>query len=384
VVGQLLHVGVGLHTAAAVGEVRYDLPVRRAVGVHRLGAVGPGVLVGDVGVVSVRHRDGGGGGVGAAVGAERHHTRPGPRCLGRGGGGGGGWGDGLRHRRCRRSGHSLGGGHGLRRRVRHHTGHGDLRPARDLGDSRVGGAGRGGGDDRRPGIRAAQDERDHREEDEGDTSVHGQPFLPSPPPSVQQKSLGSRERLPQSVAAAVNVEDHKPGTSVPEADAVCVTVSAASASANALSVISRVERACPSPLARTTRTPVRAPYSAQGPRRPIHSPSTSLADVRRSSIARIDDRSTRPDGHPLAQSAVWRGVELTGTPRARSPPACVCLARPRLVRGGANAPSVDIGPRGATGSPDACYARRPGRRGSDLAHLTGRPLMPPSVSYSCR
>src|SRR4029077_2407136 len=66
------------------------------------------------------------------------------------------------------------------------------------------------------------------------SSTPGPAMLPSPPP-VQQKLLASREKLPQSVAAAVNVEDHKPGALVPAADAVCVTVSAASA--NTLSVI---------------------------------------------------------------------------------------------------------------------------------------------------
>src|SRR4029077_1766966 len=61
------------------------------------------------------------------------------------------------------------------------------------------------------------------------------PELPSPS-FVQQKLLVSREKLPQSVAVAVYVEDHKPGTAVAAAaDAVCVTVTAASA--NTLSVI---------------------------------------------------------------------------------------------------------------------------------------------------
>ena len=56
------------------------------------------------------------------------------------------------------------------------------------------------------------------------------------PPSVQQKLLVSREKLPQSVCVAVYVEDHNPGALVvPAADAVRVTVSAASA--NTLSVI---------------------------------------------------------------------------------------------------------------------------------------------------
>src|SRR6516164_3317932 len=66
------------------------------------------------------------------------------------------------------------------------------------------------------------------------SSTPGPAWLPSPP-SVQQKLLASREKPPQSVCAAVYVEDHKPGASVVAADAVCATVSAASA--NALSVI---------------------------------------------------------------------------------------------------------------------------------------------------
>src|SRR5215468_7432129 len=66
------------------------------------------------------------------------------------------------------------------------------------------------------------------------SSTPGPARLPSPP-SVQQKLFVSREKLPQSVCAAVNVEDHKPGTLVPAADADCVTLSAASA--NTLSAI---------------------------------------------------------------------------------------------------------------------------------------------------
>src|SRR5262245_29230053 len=60
------------------------------------------------------------------------------------------------------------------------------------------------------------------------------PALPSPP-CVQQKLLVSREKVPQSVCAAVYVEDHKPGKVVLVADAVCVTVTAPTA--NALSPI---------------------------------------------------------------------------------------------------------------------------------------------------
>jgi hypothetical protein len=53
------------------------------------------------------------------------------------------------------------------------------------------------------------------------SSTPGPARLPSPP-SVQQKLLVSREKLPQSVCAAVNAEDHKAGPVVPAADAVCV------------------------------------------------------------------------------------------------------------------------------------------------------------------
>ena len=78
--------------------------------------------------------------------------------------------------------------------------------------------------------------------------------LPSPP-SVQQKLLASREKIPQSVTAAVYVEDHNPGTLVTAADAVRVPVSAASA--NTLSVITmyRTRTSIP-PLVRPARTQI--------------------------------------------------------------------------------------------------------------------------------
>src|SRR5262249_57701353 len=72
------------------------------------------------------------------------------------------------------------------------------------------------------------------------------------PPAVQQKLLVSREKDPQSVGAAVNGEGHKPGTLVSAADAVCVTVSVASA--NTLSVITMCrKRTCIPSLARPAR-----------------------------------------------------------------------------------------------------------------------------------
>src|SRR6516162_9681921 len=49
------------------------------------------------------------------------------------------------------------------------------------------------------------------------SSTPGPAVLPSPP-CVQQKLLVSREKIPQSVCAAVNVEGHKPGAVVTAAE----------------------------------------------------------------------------------------------------------------------------------------------------------------------
>ena len=142
------------------------------------------------------------------------------------------------------------------------------------------------------------------------SSTPGPPGPPSPP-CVQQKLLVSRGKLPQSVCAAVYVEDHKPGAVVPAADAVCVTVSAASA--NTLSVITMCRT-------RTSIPPLHGPRerrphprdSAQGaaPRPCAHSRTTSLSLVNRPNRY----RSTRPGGQTLSRSAVWRAWNL----RARS------------------------------------------------------------------
>jgi hypothetical protein len=96
------------------------------------------------------------------------------------------------------------------------------------------------------------------------SSTPGPARLPSPP-SVQQKLLSSREKLPQSVTAAVCVEDHKACANVPAAFAVCVIVSAASANALSVITMSRTRTSIPS-LARPARTQTPSRNAATGQR----------------------------------------------------------------------------------------------------------------------
>src|SRR5262249_53076275 len=140
------------------------------------------------------------------------------------------------------------------------------------------------------------------------SSTPGPARLPSPP-SVQQKLLMSREKVPQSVRAAVNVEGHKPGTLVSAADAGCVTVSVASA--NTLSVITMCRK-------RTCIPSLERPARAQAPRdsalRRRHArPTILIRLVRRSLVNRPEQISLdAPDGQVLPRGAGWSPLVVCG------------------------------------------------------------------------
>src|SRR3954454_2753209 len=99
------------------------------------------------------------------------------------------------------------------------------------------------------------------------SSTPGPAGLPSPP-FVQQKLLLSRGNRPQSVGAAVLLDDHNPGVLVVCAPvAVCVTLSSVSANTLSVTTTCRTRTSVPSPARgprRTNADPRRLPQRAAG------------------------------------------------------------------------------------------------------------------------